>query len=173
MSASFHFDAGPFSVTVELDDGGITFRQKTLARERTEKVRWDQVSHATLVRPGQESDDGDQENERVARLFGAEAVAKYRELHGKVGQIFLACRDERSRLRQMEIPARWQPPRLPGTPNPASAAGGLGKRVIASRSKTDSIPIPGTSKRCSCSWPWWASLPLLPAWRYWAFSRRS
>ena len=114
MSASFHFDAGPFSVTVELDDGGITFRQKTLARERTETLRWDQVSGATLVRPGPESDDGDQENERIARLFGAEAVVKYRELHGKVGQIFLACRDERSRLRQMEIPAPLADPAFVG-----------------------------------------------------------
>lgn len=103
MSASFHFDAGPFSVTVQLDDGGITFRRKTLVRETTETVHWDQVSRATLVRPGRENDDDD--NERIAQLFGAEALAKYRELHGKVGQIFLAYHDERSRLQQMEIPA--------------------------------------------------------------------
>src|SRR5262249_22308617 len=114
MSASFHFDAGPFSVTVELDDGGIRFRQKTLARERTEAVRWDQVSRATLVRPGPESDDGDQESERIARLFGAEALRKYGELHGKVGQFFLASRDERGRLRQMEIPAPLADPAFVG-----------------------------------------------------------
>jgi hypothetical protein len=114
MSASFHFDAGPFSVTVQLDDGGITFDRKTLAPERTETVRWDQVSRATLVRPGPESDDDGQENERIARLFGAEAVAKYRELHGKVGQIFLAYRDEKSRLRQMEIPAPLSDPAFVG-----------------------------------------------------------
>lgn len=114
MSASFQFDAGPFSVTVQLDDGGITFSQKTLARERTETVRWDQVSRATLVRPGPESDDDDQENERIAGLFGAEAVLKYRQLHGKVGQIFLAYRDEKSRLRQMEIPAPLADPAFVG-----------------------------------------------------------
>src|SRR5262245_49799156 len=107
MSASFHFDAGPFSVTVRLDDGGITFRQNTLARERTETVRGGQVSRATLVRPEQES-------ERIARLFGAEAVAKYRELHGNVGQIFLSYRDDRSRLRQMEIPAPLADPAFLG-----------------------------------------------------------
>ena len=103
MSASFHFDAGPFSVTVQLDDGGITFRRKTFAGESAETAGWDQVSGATLVRPGQEADDGD--NERIAQLFGAEALAKYRELHGKVGQIFLAYRDGHRRLQQMEIPA--------------------------------------------------------------------
>ena len=103
MSASFHFDAGPFSVTVQLDDGGITFRRKTFAREFTETVGWDQLSGATLVRPEPEADDGD--NERIARLFGAEALAKYRELHGTVGQIFLAYRDRNRRLQQMEIPA--------------------------------------------------------------------
>ena len=105
MSADFHFDAGPFSIGVQLDDGGISFRRKTLARESTETVRWDQVSRATLVRPGPESAEDDQENERMARLFGPDAVRKYRELHGKVGQIFLAYHDEHRRLRQMEIPA--------------------------------------------------------------------
>ena len=114
MSASFQFDAGLFSVAVQLDDGGITFRQKSLAGERTETVLWDQVSRATLVRPGPESDDEDQENERIAGLFGAEAVLKYRQLHGKVGQIFLAYRDEKSRLRQMEIPAPLADPAFVG-----------------------------------------------------------
>jgi hypothetical protein len=105
MSASFHFDAGPFRITAQLDDSGITLRQKTLAGEHVEKVQWNRVSAATLVRPGEESADEQKENERIAQLFGADAVAKYRELHDKVGQIFIAYRDELNRLEQIEIPA--------------------------------------------------------------------
>jgi len=105
MSASFHFDAGPFSITAQLDDNGIVLRRKTLAGERVERVQWNMVSAATLVRPGEESADDQKENERMAQLFGADAVAKYQELHGKVGQIFVAYRDEKNRLEQIEIPA--------------------------------------------------------------------
>ena len=93
MSASFHFAAGPFSIAVQLDGGGITLRRKTLAGERTETVPWDKISGATLVRPDEENADDEQENERIAQLFGPEAVAKYRELHGKVAQIFVAYRE--------------------------------------------------------------------------------
>ena len=105
MSASFHFAAGPFSIAVQLDGGGITLCRKTLAGERSETVAWDKISGATLVRPDKENADDEQENERIAQLFGAEAVAKYRELHGKVAQIFVAYRDEQNRVRQIEIPA--------------------------------------------------------------------
>jgi hypothetical protein len=104
MSASFQVDAGPFSIAVQLDGSGIAFRHKTPVGERTGTVLWDKISGATLVRPDEESAD-EEKDERMAQLFGAEAVAKYRELHGKVGQIFVAYRDEQKRVRQIEIPA--------------------------------------------------------------------
>jgi hypothetical protein len=114
MSASFHFDAGPFSITAQLDDNGIVLRRKTLAGEHAERVPWNMVSAATLVRPGETSADEQKEDERIAQLFGADAVAKYRELHDKVGQIFIAYRDEQNRLEQMEIPAPLTDPAFLG-----------------------------------------------------------
>lgn len=105
MSASFHFDAGPFSVAVQLADSGIVMRRKTLGRENTESVAWEKVTGAILVPPDSESADDEQKTERMAEFFGPEALAKYRELRGKVGQICVAYRDERNRRQQMEVPA--------------------------------------------------------------------
>lgn len=105
MAANFHFEAGPFSVAVQLDESGIVFRRKTLIGEHSESTPWNKITGATLVRSEEEDGDNEQQAERMAQLFGPEALAKYRELHGKVGRIFVAYRDERNRRQQMEIPA--------------------------------------------------------------------
>src|SRR5215470_7454870 len=105
MSASFHFDAGPFSIAVQLDDAGIRLWRKALTREHAETVPWDKVTAATLLPPGSDDAAEDQKIERMAEFFGPEALAKYRELRGKVGQIFVAYRDDKNRRQQIEVPA--------------------------------------------------------------------
>ena len=105
MPASFQIDAGPISIEVRLDDSGIRFRRETLGREHAENIAWERITGATLVRPGPQDAGGAEEEERVAQFVGAQALAKFHELHGKVGQIFVAYRDDKNRLQQTEIPA--------------------------------------------------------------------
>ena len=104
MTASFHIDAGPFSINVELDAAGIHMSRNGLGRVHRESVGWDKISGATLVRPDADV-TGTQTEERLAQVLGPEAVARFHELEGKVGEIFIAYRDERNRLQQTEVPA--------------------------------------------------------------------
>lgn len=105
MGASFKVEAGPFALSVELDDSGIHMSRKTLAGDRARSIAWDKITGATLVRPAAADAAGAKDEERIAQFLGPEAVAQFRRLEGKVGQIFLAYRDERNRLRQDEVPA--------------------------------------------------------------------
>lgn len=105
MSASFRVDAGPFSISVSLDDSGIQMSRKTLAHTQTESIAWGKITGATLVRPTPTDAADVQEEERMAQSLGPEAVAKFHELQGKVGQIFVAYHDGRNRLQQTEVPA--------------------------------------------------------------------
>jgi hypothetical protein len=104
MNASFHLDAGPFSICVDLDDAGIHMSRNSLGRFHTESIRWNKISGATLVRPAADVAET-QPEQRLAQVLGPEAVARFHELQGKVGQICIAYRDERNRLRQTEVPA--------------------------------------------------------------------
>ena len=110
MSPSFQVKAGPFSIEVQLDDSGIRMERTTLAGTRTESIPWEKITGATLVPPGKDDVQPDEEEERIARLFGPEALAKLHELKGKVGQIFVAYRDAKNRLQQAEIPAPLSDP---------------------------------------------------------------
>jgi hypothetical protein len=105
MSASFRVDAGPFSIHVDLDDAGIHISRDTLGCTHTESIPWDKITGATLIPPDPAEAAETQKEERMAQLLGPEAVAKYQELHGKVGQIYIAYRDEKNRLQQTDVPA--------------------------------------------------------------------
>ena len=105
MSASFHIDAGPFSLHVDLDDSGIHLSRETLGRTQIEFIPWDRITGATLVLPKTDDKADKEQEERMAQALGPEAVSKYRELQGKVGQIFVAYRDGKNRLRQADVPA--------------------------------------------------------------------
>jgi hypothetical protein len=105
MSPGFHVDTGPITIDVRLDDSGIHFERNALGRSHTESIPWGQVTGATLVcRAKQEADD-EQEQERMAQFLGPQAVQKFHELQGKLGQIFVAYRDKKNRLQQTELPA--------------------------------------------------------------------
>jgi hypothetical protein len=104
MSASFHVDAGPFSIHVDLNDSGIQMSRIALGRAHTESIPWNKITGATLVRPCAEDAATEQEG-RIAQFLGPEAVAKFHELRGKVGQICVAYRNERNRLQQADVPA--------------------------------------------------------------------
>ena len=103
MSSAFHVDAGPITIDVRLDESGIYFQRNTIGRSLTESIPWERVTGATLVRPGKE--DADEQEERMAQFLGPQAVQKFHELQGKVGQVFVAYHDEKKRLQQTEIPA--------------------------------------------------------------------
>jgi|KBSMisStandDraft_5_1062788.scaffolds.fasta_scaffold175329_2 hypothetical protein len=105
MSLTFHFDAGPISIDVQLDDSGIHFKRAALGRNHAESIPWDKITGATLVRPAMEDAAEEQKDERMAQFMGPQAVQKFHELQGKVGQIFVAYRDEKNRLQETEIPA--------------------------------------------------------------------
>lgn len=105
MSSGSHVDAGPITMDVQLDDSGIHFQRNTLGRNHAESIPWDKITGATLVRPGKEDTADEHEEERMAQFVGAQAVQKFHELQGKVGQIFVAYHDEKNRLQQTEIPA--------------------------------------------------------------------
>lgn len=105
MSPSFHVEAGPIAIDVQLDDSGIHFQRNTLGRRHTESIPWDKITGATLVRPSQEDAADEQKEERMAQFLGPQAVQKIHELRDNVGQIFVAYRDEKNRLQQTEIPA--------------------------------------------------------------------
>lgn len=105
MSASFHVDAGAFSVHVDLDDSGIHMGRQTLARTQTESIAWDKITGATLVRPTAADAADMQKEEQMAQFLGPQAVAKFHELQGKVGQIFVAYHGEKNRVQQTDVPA--------------------------------------------------------------------
>ena len=105
MGASFHVDAGRFAIKVELDDSGIQMSRTTLGRTESESIPWDKITGATLVRPNAADPAETRKEEQMARFLGPEAVAKFHELQGKVGEICVAFRDENNRLRQTEVPA--------------------------------------------------------------------
>ena len=110
MSPNFHVEAGPISIDVQLDDSGIHFERSTLGRNRTEFIPWDKITGATLVRPAKEEAAEEEKDERMAQFLGPQAVQKFHELRGKVGQIFLAYHDPKNRLQQTEIPALFTEP---------------------------------------------------------------
>ena len=105
MSASFHVEAGPFSLRVDLDDSGIHMSRTALGRPQTESIPWDKITGATLVRPILTDAAEMQKEEQMAQFLGPEAVARFHELQGTVGQIFVAYHDEGNRLQKAEIPA--------------------------------------------------------------------
>src|SRR5215510_10611892 len=105
MGASFHVHAGPFSIRVDLDDSGIRVSRTALGRPQTESIAWDKITGATLVRPVAMDAAKMEKEEQMAHFLGPEAVARFHELQGAVGQIFVAYHDERDRLQQAEIPA--------------------------------------------------------------------
>ena len=105
MSSGFHVDAGPITIDVQFDDSGIHFQRNTLGRDHTEFIPWGKITGATLVRPAKEDAAEEQKEERMAQFLGPQAVQKFHELQGNVGQIFVAYRDEKKRLQQTEIPA--------------------------------------------------------------------
>src|SRR5262245_15065923 len=102
MSASFHIDAGPFVIHVDLDDTGIRMSRNALGRAHTESIPWNRITGATIVLPDEEDRASEQE-ERIAQSLGPEAAAKFNELQGQVGQICVAYRDERNRLQQTDL----------------------------------------------------------------------
>jgi hypothetical protein len=105
MSPGFHIDAGPFSIDVQLDDSGIRLQRGGLVGTTTTSIPWDKITGATLVPPGNDDAASEQTDERIAQFLGPQAVQKFRELHGQVGEIFVAYRDEKNSLQQAEIPA--------------------------------------------------------------------
>lgn len=105
MNASFHVDAGPFSIHVDLDDVGIHMSRNGLGRVHAESIRWDKISGAILLPPDNADVARTQSEGRLGQILGPEAVARFHELQGKVGQIFIAYRDEKNRLQQTEVPA--------------------------------------------------------------------
>jgi hypothetical protein len=105
MSSGFHVDAGPITIDVQLDDSGIHLQRNTLGRNHIESIPWGTITGATLVRPGKEDAAGEQKEERMVQFLGPQAVQKFLELQGKVGQIFVAYRDKKNRFQQTEIPA--------------------------------------------------------------------
>ena len=105
MGANFHVEAGPIRIDVQLDDAGIRMERAGLGPAQNKNIPWDKITGATLVRPTSEEAAGDQNEERMAQFLGPEAVQKYQEMKGKVGNIFVAYRDERNSLQQVEVPA--------------------------------------------------------------------
>ena len=105
MSPGFHVDAGPITIDVQLDDSGIHFQRNTLGRSHTESIPWGKVTGATLVRRAKQDADDEQKEERMAQFLGPQAVQKFHELQGKLGQIFVAYRDDKNRVQQTELPA--------------------------------------------------------------------
>src|SRR5262245_39414301 len=105
MSSGFHVDAGPITIDVRLDDSGIHLQRNTLGRNHIESIPWGTITGATLVRPGKQDAADEQKEERMAQFLGPQAVQKFQELQGKVGQIFVAYRDKKNRLQETEIPA--------------------------------------------------------------------
>ena len=105
MSSGFHVDVGPITIDVRLDDSGIHLQRDTLGRRHIESIPWDKITGATLVRPAREDVADEQKEERMAQFLWPQAAQELHALQGKVGQIFVAYRDEKKRLRQTEIPA--------------------------------------------------------------------
>lgn len=105
MGAGFHVEAGPVRIDVQLDEAGIRMERAGLGPALSKNIPWDRITGATLVRPSAEEAAGDQNEERMAQFLGPEAVQKYQEMKGKVGNIFVAYRDEKNALREAEVPA--------------------------------------------------------------------
>jgi hypothetical protein len=105
MSPGFQIDAGVFSIGVQLDDSGIRLERGGLVGTTTTSIPWGKITGATFVPPGKDDAASEQKDERIAQFLGPEAVQKFRELQGKVGQIFVAYRDGTNSLQQAEIPA--------------------------------------------------------------------
>ena len=105
MSSGFHVDAGPIAIDVQLDDSGIHLQRNTFGRNHAESIPWDKITGATLIRPAKEDPADEQKEERMAQFLGPQAVQRFYELQDKVGQIFVAYRDEKNGLQQAEIPA--------------------------------------------------------------------
>lgn len=76
-----------------------------LGREHSESIPWDKITGATLVRPSPADVVEEQKEEQMVQFLESEAVAKFHELQGKVGEICIAFRDENNRVRQVEVPA--------------------------------------------------------------------
>jgi len=105
MSASFHLDAGPFAISVSLDDTGIHMSRKTLAHAQSESIAWEKISGATLVRPTAADAVDMRKEEQMAQLLGPEAVARFHDLQQKISHIFIAYHDEKNRPQRTEVPA--------------------------------------------------------------------
>jgi hypothetical protein len=103
MGPTFHLDAGPFTMDVQLDDAGIRFKRGPDSKA----IPWEKITGAALVRsnPNDDRSFTPQQEQLIAQLAGEQAAPKIHELQGKVGQIFVAYRDQRNRLQQTEIPA--------------------------------------------------------------------
>jgi hypothetical protein len=104
MGATFHVEAGPFRIDVQLDDAGIRMERVGLGPAQNKNIPWDKITGATLMRPSAEEAADDQNQERMAQFLGPEALQKYHEMKGKVGNIFVAYHDERNALREAEVP---------------------------------------------------------------------
>jgi hypothetical protein len=105
MGANFHVEAGPFRIAVQLDEAGIRMERSGFGPPQNKDILWDKITGATLMRPSEQEAAGDQDEGRMAQLLGPEAVQKYQEMKGKVGNIFVAYRDERNTMQQAEVPA--------------------------------------------------------------------
>jgi hypothetical protein len=105
MGANFHVEAGPFRIDVQLDAAGIRMERTGFGPAQNKNIPWDKITGATLVRPSEQEAAGDQNEERLAQVLGPEAVQKYHQMKGKVGNIFVAYRDEKNSLREAEVPA--------------------------------------------------------------------
>ena len=101
---------------VQLDDSGIHLQRGGFGPVHSTNIPWEKITGATLVsaeypthHSGRDDESADSETseeiQRAAQFLGAEAAQKLKELQGKVGQIFVAYRDERNHLQQSAIPA--------------------------------------------------------------------
>jgi hypothetical protein len=105
MSNSFHLDLGPFTLDLQLDEAGIRLQRGT----NTSSIGWGQVTAATLVRPRAEELSAE-DQQQITQFAGESAVAAVKTLQSQVGQIFLAYRDGRNRLCEVELPAPLKDP---------------------------------------------------------------
>jgi hypothetical protein len=101
MSPNFHVDAGPCTIDVQLDGSGIRVQRGPISKS----IAWGKIAGATLVRPGQSDDlPSKKELQRATQFLGQDAVDKFQQLQGKVGEIFVAYHDEKNLLQQNEVP---------------------------------------------------------------------
>lgn len=108
MPSRFHADFGPIQLDLQLDERGIRFERGG----RSESIPWERVTGACFIPPHGTGDLDDEATPHgrdtrlnLEGLLGQEAAEKIQEMRASVGEVIVAYRDDRNRLRKTSLPA--------------------------------------------------------------------